>query len=217
MFEMSSTAVILSAVITAVASIAVAYITRDRMKIKHTAENIEKELAFQRAALSFDEFVSEWNDVYDEIVDIIQTTNVDRFLLLRAWNGKYDPKWTTAFFQVREVHQKPVSYVHFELDADYIERLNQVIRGGSISFAVRDIPDSYIKDVYTSEGVTHSAWFFIDKSQLKGSTSAAVTYCSFSTHSGVEIDHQTFIRCRIVASRMKGIAHTLNQHVNDED
>lgn len=169
-------------------------------------EQATREVKFQAAALSFEDFLSEWDEVHKELNDLCNDTWIDRFMILRAWNGHLTPKWTTAVFQFRQGKQEPVSYVHFELDDDYVYKLREVVQRGSIAFAVEDLPESAIRRVYEVEGVKHSAWFHLDSSALPNSEARAITYCSFATHHDIPIDAKTITRCRILAGRLKGMA-----------
>lgn len=170
----------------------------------------EKELRFQREGLDFTDFLEEINVLYKELDDLMLNTNIDRFMILRAWNGELTPRWTTAVFQVREGTQKPIAYVHFELDNDYVERLKEIAVKKSIVFNVCDIPPSAIKSVYESEEVKASMWYHIGTNELEGSKSKAVTYCSFSTQCEEGINDITATKCGIIASRLKGFSLSFN-------
>jgi len=85
---------------------------------RRKVDQAQLEMRFQRAALSFPEFVEEWTDIQQALLDLMETTSVDRFLILRAWNGHLEPRWTTAMYQMRTGVEVPVAYVHFELDRD---------------------------------------------------------------------------------------------------
>lgn len=167
----------------------------------------ELEMRFQRAALSFPEFVEEWSEIHEEIVKLLDETCIDRFLILRAWNGHLEPRWTTAMFQMRKSGHTNISYVHFELDRDYIERLRAVTLTGTTLLDVSKLPDgSSLKMLYEAEGVTSSlvAHLVSLSGPIKGTK--AVTYCSFATHDEGSIPQHTLTRCRILISRMKGLA-----------
>jgi hypothetical protein len=175
-------------------------------KVKQKKEQAEAELTFQHAALSFTDFLGEWSEIEKELESLVSNTCIDRFLILRAWNGHSTPRWTTAVYQYRQGVQEPMSYIHFELDNDYIARLAAIVGRGSIAFTVDEIPDSAVKRVYEAEKVKHSAWFFISKKELtKSPDCMAITYCSFATHQEEKIPQETLTRCRILVSRMKGL------------
>lgn len=178
---------------------------RQLMISSNENDQMENEIRFQSAALSFEDFLSEWSDVNEDIKRLFRETPIDRFLMLRAWNGSYDPRWTTAFFQIREGAQDPFSYVHFELDEDYVDRIGQIKSRGFIHFKTEEIPGSAIKRVYELEGVKASAWFFISKKSLEESKSSALTYCSFATHNDEQLTESEITRCQLIVDRIKSL------------
>ncbi len=165
----------------------------------------EQELCLQKAALDFSEFMFEWSDISQELNGLMRDTCIDRFLIMRAWNGRLDPKWTTAVFQYRQGNQKPVSYVHFELDSDYVNRLKSIYVGEPLKFKTDDLQKCSIKDIYVAEGVTASVWMHLETKDMPRTQCAAITYCSFSTHEG-DIDDVTITKCKILTDRLKGMA-----------
>lgn len=186
-----------------------AYFSNRKISIARRQVDIaERELSFQSYALDFSAFLQDWQNTFDELNNIIQQTEIDRILILRAWNGALAPRWTTAVYQLRESGQEPRQYVHFELDSDYVERLKQVCGTGSIHFSVDSVqPDNVkIKQVYEAEGVKSSYWAHIETLKLSNSTAQAIAYISFSSHSFDEISEKTRTRCMIMAGRLKGIA-----------
>lgn len=173
---------------------------------KHRAEQAESEVQFQKAALDFGGFMDEWAGTQEEIQKLLEDTPLDRFMMLRAWNGKLAPRWTTAVLQMRLGAQEPVSYVHFELDNDYVSRLKEISIRNVIAFRTEDIPDSVIKKVYEAEGVKYSIWCHIDSEVIPGSNTVSHTYCSFATHQDIEEDPNLVTKCSILAGRLKGVA-----------
>jgi hypothetical protein len=166
----------------------------------------EKELKLQSSALSLSDFLEDWQSVAAAMSDLIQNTEIDRILILRAWNGYLSPKWTTAVYQMREYGQAPKQYVHTGLDDDYVERLRIITRGGAICFRVVDAPDSLIKSIYEAEGVKASCWWHISTEKVPDTDAAVITYCSFSTHSNEEISEKTRTSCNLLVGRLKGLS-----------
>lgn len=175
-------------------------------KSRRRANQAEAEMRFQQAALDFGAFVGEWDETHAQLVRLMSDTAVDRFLILRAWNGAADPRWTTAVYQLRIGEQQPMSYVHFELDPDYVSRLQSIKGGRPLVFSTVDLPDSAIKRVYQAEKVSASAWFHLQSLKLVRSEARAVTYCSFSTHEPGGLSEEDVTRCRIIVGRLKGLA-----------
>lgn len=169
-------------------------------------EQITQEIKTQREMLSMSWFVDQWEVFKGELASLTENTSIDRFLLLEAWNGQLDPQWTTAVFQYRQGEQEPVNYVHFELDDDYVDRLNHIVnRDHVLAFTVADLPESFIKSVYEAEGVKHAIWCFI-RSTSASPTSRMLTYCSFATHDDQPFDAATVTRCRVLVNRLQGMA-----------
>lgn len=176
-------------------------------KTTHGLKQAEGELKLQRQALDFGAFVEEWGGTYKEIEHLLDSTEIDRFMMLRAWNGKLCPRWTTAIFQVRQGDQTPVSYVHFELDKDYVQRLREISLSGLVHLRTADLAPCAIKAVYEAEGVTESVWVHIQSEKVEGSETVAHTYASFATKTGA-IEETTVTKCSILAGRIKGVAHS---------
>lgn len=165
----------------------------------------QSELKFQQAALDFGAFLEEWDGTMRELEKLFEETPIDRFLIMRAWNGHLTPKWTTAIFQMRELGQRPVSYVHFELDTDYVSRLREISIRQNIHFVTSDIPDSAIKRVYEAEGVKSAVWCHL-ASHVTSGGARAITYCSFATHSDEPLSETVITRCTILAGRLTGLS-----------
>lgn len=174
-------------------------------KARRKGRAAEHELNIQRSALDFATFTNEWQEFNHDLRALLDETEIDRFLILRAWNGELSPQWTTATFQVRESTQQVYQYIHFQLDADYVERLRRTVANGSIQFDVRDTDGpSAINDVYEMEGVKSSAWFHIASHDIDD-YARAISYCSFASQKGT-ITKETMVKCRMLVSRLKGIA-----------
>lgn len=202
---LTDNAEVLAASITTVGVIAAAVIGyMDRRKTKLKLKQAEQEVGLQRAALDFAGFMEEWHETTHDIEKLFAETNIDRFLMLRAWNGSLDPRWTTAVLQMRQGPQEMVSYVHYELDVDYVSRLKEISIRNTMIFNVADLPDCDIKRIYEAEGVECAFWAHIDTRQ-KDADSAAITYCSFASHDGT-IDETTALRCKLIAGRLKGVS-----------
>lgn len=179
---------------------------------RHSRIQAESEMKFQSAALGFAEFMGEWHEISLELEGLMEDTAIDRFLILRAWNGINDPKWTTAVFQFRRGRQEVVSYVHFELDTDYVEKLRAVSSRQMVQWEVAKMEPSAIRSVYEAEGVKHAVWAHLSTDQLEGTDARAITYCSFASHAEEPLNTHDVTRCRIIVGRLKGIAQTFKEH-----
>jgi hypothetical protein len=179
-------------------------------KNKHKAEQAEAEMRFQRASLDFGKFMHEWSDTHQEILHLLETTEIDRFLLLRAWNGALEPRWTTAVFQIREQDQTPVSYVHFELDTDYQERLRIAQIHNGMAMSTKELPECGIKSVYEAEGVKAAFWSHIESLAIPNTNCHAVTYCSFGSTKVDKLSTHTITACKILTGRLKGLSSSFD-------
>lgn len=168
----------------------------------------ELELKFQRTALGFSEFLPEWEQISAEIERLMVETNIDRFLIFRAWNGHLEPRWTTAIYQVRKGDQMPLAYIHFELDADYQNKLREIVGNNELLIDSRHEHDTAISSLYQTEGVTGALWCHLDSFGLPNSHSKAIIYCSYATRSPEGLDLNATTRARILTSRLKGIVHS---------
>lgn len=201
---------IITALIGAMATVTVAIIGFKKAKKEKTrADQAEQEIRFQSAALDFDGFFGEWKDIHEELERLCEETCIDRFLVLRAFNGLSHPRWVNAVFQYRSGVQKPVSYIHVALDDDYIERLRRITSQGSISFRVAEIPQSLTRGIYESEQVKASAWFHIGSYDIVDTQTRMIAFCSFATHEDVDIPQNVMVRCRLIANRFQRIADSL--------
>jgi len=190
-----------------------AYIGWGRVQLeKARLGQAERELRFQRAALGFPEFVAEWDDINKQLVDLFMETEIDRFMILRAWNGQLEPRWTTAVYQLRETDQAPIAYVHWELDQAYQEAIRNIMAGRPMYFVVGEMTDSEISRVYRAEGVTASYWVHLDSFNTLDNTGRAEVYCSFATHDPELISENTQTKCRIIANRLKGLAMSFDRN-----
>lgn len=170
----------------------------------------QHELRMQSDSLDFSRFMTEWDDTYRDLSNILNETNIDRFMIFRAWNGHLEPRWTTSIFQVRKGLATPISYVHIELDVDYVERLREVSARRPVKFLVSSLPPSVLKGMYDAEGISAAMWAHIETSPVGKKLSSAVTYCTFATKEG-DIDQSTYARCMLFVSRLKGVAESFRR------
>lgn len=205
-------ATVLTAIISTIGIIIVAIIgyfsKRDTEKQKLLAEKelakIERELDFQTDALTVNISLRDWDLIYKELNQLMEASDIDRFLILAAWNGIEDPKWTTAIFQYRRGDQNPISYVHVELDKDYCEKLRLIRTMGEVDFSTEELMPSLIKSIYEMEGIKYSAWYHINSKRLSDTGSTALRYCSFATHSDKVFSDADKINCRRIVGMLKG-------------
>lgn len=170
--------------------------------LRHQAE---KEMEFQAAAMEFGEIIDEWSSIHEDLHKLLDESRIDRAIIFRAWNGALRPRWTTNILQYRKGSQEPISYQHYELDNDYVDRLLLITSGKPLRFKTDQIPDSGIKKIYEIEGVTESYWAHIGSKNLRtpGHTSRAITYMSFSTCHPDGFTKEDITKASMVLHRIK--------------
>ena len=202
--------------LTAAASIAVAAVTGyfamrvktadlrvSQAEVKAENKQLKMEMLVERYALGgfggLGMAFSEVNGIFKALCD---STAVDRILVLCAWNGERSPQWTTAVWQYRTGEQKPVNYLHVELDADYIQRLRDIQDRGPQTYQTADMPpECLIRGIYEDEGVTSSMWMFLTK-QSHPNGGVLLTYMSFASHTGpLSVSDQ--LQARLAANRIE--------------
>lgn len=204
---------IIIAGITALGAIAAAAVTgfmRIR-ELKLRLEQANHEITFQRDALDVTAFIGDWDGLMAELRALMADTNIDRFLILRAWNGHLEPRWTSAIFQLHEQDKQLLSYIHVELDRDYIDRLRQITTAGPVVFTTETASEtSLIRGIYETEGVQEAMWAHVESLSVPGATTKAVTYCSFATSKPGGLDAVARTRANLVVGRLKGLAHNFS-------
>lgn len=190
--------------VTAVVTSITAYINnRHKKRLNVKLIEKEKELEVHRDTFDVTTFLQKWDSFYWDLQKLMHDTSLDRFLILRAWNGVLSPKYTTAVLQIRQGAQEPTSYVHVELDTDYVDKLMIVRQKGYYYFLVDELPDSLIKTIYLAERVTASFWYYIDYKQFAENT--RITYCSFATHNPKGFSTEEITKMRLIGDRLKGV------------
>jgi hypothetical protein len=174
------------------------------IKARYKLTQATAEMEFQSAALSFEDFLEDWDSIEKDIDTLQNNSPIDRFLILRAWNGMLEPRWTTAIYQRRQGLQEPIGYTHFELDTDYQQKLQEISIRSNMVLTIEQMPEGKIKDIFLAEGVKHAVMFLIDRKEMKGSKTKAITYCTFATHEDTPIAHDHLVRCAQIVGRLKG-------------
>lgn len=179
---------------------------------KSKTRQAENEINLQKNALDFSAFMTEWSSILSDLKKLISVTPVDGFLILRAWNGKFRPRWTTAVFQYRDGPQEHVNYIHFELDEDYSDKLKEVEMAGIKRYRVSEMePESAIRYIYEAESVTEVVWCFIGADNIEGQ-GRAVSYCSFGTQEKEGFTDAEITKCRVLANRLAGMSNVFGLH-----
>jgi hypothetical protein len=175
--------------------------SRRVQRAEERADVAERELGFQTMSLGFDDFESDQQELEQDIKDLLEETNIDRVLKLKAWNGKYHPKYVTAYIQYRQDPSGFVKYVNYPIDEDYGHRLRATRDHGWRIYTVYDDPDSNIMQSYIAEGVKVSLWVAVEEVSLVDSESKCVFFMSFSSHTSKTISTTERESCILIAQR----------------
>jgi hypothetical protein len=216
--RMDGTTAIIIAAITAVGGITAAA-TTGVLRIKELSLRLEQanhEIRFQRDALDVASFIGDWDGLINELKSLMAITSIDRFLILRAWNGHLEPRWTSAIFQLRADAEQMISYIHVELDQDYVERLRRITTAGPVVFSTADVDqNALIRGIYETEGVAEAMWAHIETLSVPGTATKAVTYCSFATAIPGGLDAAARTRANLIIGRLKGLASGFSNSLAD--
>lgn len=170
------------------------------------AKELQRELTAQAYFFSFGFYLHEWQSIESQAMAIINETEVDRILMFQAWNGKNEPRRTTAVCQFRAEGQEMVTYREVEPDLDYKKRLRSMKEFGPHHFTVSEIPDSLIKSVYQAEGVLSAVWMHVSSILIPNTPAAAMSYTSYASHTVKVISDETITRCRLLNDRLTRLA-----------
>lgn len=169
---------------------------------KRRADKLQSEVEAQDEALRLPqniEFLRKWNAFEQSVRDLLNSSEIDRFILFRCWNGYKDPKWTTAIYQIREEGQEWFNYILVPLDDDYRDRLKVMKEKGLLTMVVEELPPSMIRDVYMGEGVRESVWFHVMSTAPTERGSVAHTYFSAASHTEAKISDESKTKLQTLA------------------
>lgn len=206
----SSSITAISAVIVATVTSVFAYLASRSRQVKEAQKEtreMHREMVFQTLSLGFAEFTSGLRSIEQEIDQLRDSTEIDRVLMLKGWNGLREMRYVTAFYQSRSEGQGAVSYINFPTDVDYRERVNHTRDNRRLYFEVDDTPNSEIMTAYRAEGLKASYWVHCCTVQLAGSESGSkcIVFMSFGTHGEGGISEQTRASCDRIAEQVAAI------------
>lgn len=165
---------------------------------------LEKDLKQSKRKLSFDQFITQSDHAFCRIDSLADnSTEIDRVLVFKAVNGKYDPVETTCFHAKRTGQQADYRYDHYPIQSDYVETL----RGSYNVPSIRVTPSllqnaGQVFNVYAMEGVTDSIWVHLGTKEKEGGR-AEIFYVTFATHNPDGISESTRTECEVAASELR--------------
>ena len=167
----------------------------------------EREKKYHASGKDLIAYISFWNDLEREVGALLDSSPLDRFVILRGWNGIRAPTFTTAIYQYKSNSADYLKFDHVELDKDYTDRLRDTYQGPQ-AFSVKDLGDDIlIKRIYNAEGILSSVWFYIISQEVEGVPERATVYCSFGSTSVEHLDATTLMRAELVVSKIRAIMY----------
>lgn len=167
---------------------------------RSTAEDSDEDIRFA---------ISEINEIHQRALDLIATTAVDRFLILKAENGKQQPRFATAIYEQhrdRPLFVATLVYHKVRVDESYREMLRKAEAEDVYRMETASMPDSTLKSIYESEGVTHSHCHFLARYPLKSDPSRwVVLFCTFATKSGQDFGGQDRLKIGLFVDWLKDL------------
>lgn len=146
-----------------------------RRKARKAVEQVEVDLRF-----TLDEFA----EIYERVNELISTTKVDRFLILKAENGSTSPDDTTV------LHALPpsktlifASEVNFRIDSYYRDMLAETEKSDIFHMQTSKMPEgSRLRKMFDNDGVSHANCYFICKyPSLKDKDKYVILYFMLTT------------------------------------
>ena len=167
-------------------------------------EDLKEEFDLQREALTYSLFPPGSQEVISDLSALFEDTQLDRFLLLKGWNGYQDMKFTNSVFQYRLGRQEVISYEAWKTDDHYNMFLKTAEKDGKCVLVVDQMPHCRLKDAYRMEGVKHSVIFFISRTPNRENPHRyLISYCSFATHEDSPIEHDVLYRCEMILGKIR--------------
>ncbi len=173
---------VIAAFLAMLGTIGSGYLIHSRSKLKAQLEQANVQIRHRSKNNSFTAIAASWEYIRGQIDHFVRTTKADRFLLLASNNGYLDPRWATAYVQIRDGQQDVFIYRDYEIDDDYRQRLAHIKTHNYAIYKVSQMPDGEIKRIYDREGVYESFWFYISTRQIPNSNIFEISYFSIATH-----------------------------------
>lgn len=159
--------------------IGVAWFNNYLTKKKAKKEIVEKEILLDS--------LKAINNMHQYMLDVIDNTPADRFLILRGHDSGNVPNpmhpyyaqalWQKIKIDNKESHEHLLrQYDDVKVDGAYVAMVVELITKGFVKLVVEEMPDSFLKRVYLAEGIKYSELYF-----LKQEKSSNIYYCYIAT------------------------------------
>jgi len=143
---------------------------------------------------------SQYQKIYDAVINLMSHSKVDRFLIFIAVNGKTELNNVTCIFQKFRNDMATLDavsvYKGLKVDQHYVQLLKQMELNGEVTLQTAAIEPSLIKDIYENEKVKWSKWKFIGRINID-ENSDVITYCSAASFEDTEFDSQDTLAIKL--------------------
>ena len=203
---------IVVAIIGASGLVITAHISSNARQLKAKLEQAHVQIRHKSKTNSFTAIAASWEYIRSQIDTLVKETKADRFLLLSSNNGYLEPRWATAYVQIRGGGQDVFVYRDYEIDDDYRDRLIYIKNNSYAIYKTEDMPKGEVRTVYEREGVYEAFWFYVGKSQIPGTQIFEISFFSIATHELESFNGEEIQRFISFGNELRGIKreHTGN-------
>ena len=130
------------------------------------------------------------------ITDLLDSTNIDRVLVLVAFNGVSTPRHVTATYQWQESGQKFAAYKKVPIDDHYRSILKNCDNEKTVLYRLGDAPGTALDDIYQLEGIEQS--YIVGVGKTKDGDVVKHDFMSYATHNLEGLTHKDMTAARLV-------------------
>lgn len=151
--------------------------------------------------------------IREDVHHLFQSTSADRFLILKAENGKQKPQWGTAIYEQHKgipVVLATDVYKKIRLDDIYRDMINEAEAEGVMMMHTASMPKgSRLKAIYESENIQHSNCYFLCRYPLKSDPDKwIVMYCTLATENDAPFTPHEETALELFADRLRSMFST---------
>lgn len=144
---------------------------------------------------------SQYQKIYDSVIDLMEMSSVDRALIFIAVNGKTELSNVSCIFQKYKNDDSKIDavnlYKKLRVDKHYTNLLYKLETERKILIETSNLEnDSLIKDIYNNEGVKWSLWNFIGRISIDEKNDL-ISYCSFSKFSDEKFNNSDLLAIKL--------------------
>ena len=165
--------------------------------------HLVSEISFREEVLSFPLEPWQWAKLDEALDKLFENTNITRFYLLKAFNGRNDPTHATGIMLKIDKKYKRFDYKYYRLGSWYKQTLYRIRQGNDVLVDVAEMPDEEpLKNDYQVEGIKFSFWTHFMEETLSDMQTVSISYASFSSHTG-PISAETVAQCNNIGSMVR--------------